>query len=181
MKKVLLLSLSGIGLAFAGPTPVPSSGAYINLNAGTTTAMQFLPANGFAFNANAGYNFAKGLAVEGGYTQLTSQQYGALYTNNIFDVAVKGTIHLSDIFALYGRTGPALNYTSWGGFSNSAPSWFNNQHSSTEFNWLAAVGVSFSLSSQFDLRIEDMALVPVGYSNNLGAINAVMGGVQFYF
>lgn len=181
MKKMLLLlgCLNFAGFVCADQTS--QNGAYINANFGAAT-LQYLPTGSFIFVANAGYNFNRGFALEGGYSQLTSSQFGATQTNNIFDVAAKGTIHLSNIFALYGRLGTGINYMSWGGTATDAPGWFANQRSSNNFMWLAAGGASFTLSKHFDLRLEDTLYIPMGGGNSTaGTINAVTGGVQFNF
>lgn len=180
MKKMLLFfGLVNAGMAFADQTL--SSGAYLNVNAGSAT-FQYLPTGSFIFTGNAGYNFNRGFALEGGYAQLTSSQFGATQTNNIFDVAAKGTIHLGNVFALYGRLGTGINYMSWGGTATDAPVWFANQRSSSNFMWLAAGGASFSLSRYFDLRLEDSVYIPMsGGNSTAGTINAITGGVQFNF
>lgn len=157
------------------------SGAYLNLNTGIAT-LQYLPTGAWAANANIGYNFTPGFAVEGGYTLLLSSQYQAHQSNNIYDIALKGTIPLSDSFGLYGRLGGGLNYMSWGNVATGAPSWYVDQRSSVNFVGLASAGASFKVSEHFDLNLEDTMFIPMGGGNaTSGNTNMVLGGVQYNF
>lgn len=161
--------------------PYNGTGAYVNLNAGIAT-QQFLPMGSFAGSFNAGFNFNRGFALEAGYTNIAGLQFGASQTNNIFDMAVKGTVPLSSVLDLYGRLGGGVNYMSWGGSTSDAPSWFSEQRSSTNFVGLASLGGSFVLSRHFDLHIEDTLFIPIGGGNaTAGQINMIQGGVQFNF
>ncbi len=183
MKKLICVALCCVNcLAFADQVePYNGAGAYINANAGLAT-QQNLPTGGFTFNANAGYNFNRGFALEGGYTNIASSQFGSTLTNNIFDIAAKGTIPLSSVFSLYGRLGGGLQYMSWGGTAVNAPSWYANERSGVNFVGLASIGGSFNLSRHFDLRLEDTMFVPMGGGNpNTGQVNTILGGVQYNF
>ena len=106
---MLLLTLASTVMADEAQS---AAGAYINVNAGFAT-QQSLPTGSVAVTANAGYNFNRGLALEGGYALLPSSQFGASTFNNLFDVAVKGTVPLGEVFSLYGRLGAGLNYFTW--------------------------------------------------------------------
>lgn len=180
-KHLLIIAIPTAAYAGGVTQTNDGSGAYLNFNAGVAT-QQFLPSGGLALNVNAGYNFNRGLALEGGYTSLTSSQYNSNLSNNIFDVAVKGTLPFSQVFSLYGRLGAGLNYATWGGTANNAPAWYCDQAYSANFNVLAGVGASFALSQHFDLRLEDTMLIPVGSANQTsGNINLVLGGFQYNF
>ena len=160
--------------------PYDGSGAYLNLNAGIGT-MQNVTNSSFALGGNAGYNFNRGFAVEGGMTMLPSQQSGQLSTYSLYDAAVKGTIPLSNVFSLYGRLGAAMGYSSWSGATNS-PAVYQTTGSAYNYGGLAGVGGSFVLSRHFDLRVEDYAYIPVnGQGGNFGGVNVVTGGVQYNF
>ncbi len=187
MKKLLIgiILLSGILLAYADEAATPNSngsGAYVNLNFGLAN-QSYTPTGLFTTNANVGYNFNHALAVEAGYTNLAGSEFGATQTNNIFDVAVKGTIPFNSVFSLYGRLGGGLNYFSWGGVANvGTPGWYANQRSSVNFVGLAGIGGSFALSRHFDLRLEDTMFIPMGGGNpTVGQSNLVLGGVQYNF
>lgn len=186
MKK--LLSLILFGTASAAMADVPAnvnqpyngSGAYINLNSGIAN-MQNVTNSSFALGGNAGYNFNRAFALEGGLTYLPSQQSGQLATYSIYDVAVKGTIPLSSVFSLYGRLGAAMAYSSWSG-ATCYPAIYQTSGSAYNYGGLAGIGASFALSKHFDLRLEDYAYMPVsGDAGNFGNVNVLTGGVQYNF
>lgn len=184
MKKIiLLLSLvvATVGV-FADEVaqPYDGSSAYINLNTGWATMVN-LPTASWAGAVNAGYNFNRGFALEGGYNLLASSQFGATVTSNIFDVAAKGTLPLSDVFSLYGRAGVGLGFDGWSGTAVGAPNWLcAGQYNHTYATALVGLGGSFVLSQHFDLRVEDYAFIPFGSTIN-GGINIVTLGTQYNF
>lgn len=183
MKKLLLLLLSSVAAVsvYADEAPTTSP-VYINLNTGFAT-MSNLPTGSWAGALNVGYNFNEALAIEVGYNLLPSSQYGSTtVTQNVFDVAVKGTLPLSSIFSLYGRLGLGLGVNGWSG---TAPTTGNcilcdSGLSDTYGVGLAGIGASFKLSQHFDLRVEDYALVPF-QNTYTGTANVVTGGVQYSF
>ncbi|MDD3266777.1 MAG: outer membrane beta-barrel protein [Burkholderiales bacterium] len=183
MKKLLCLSLLSISaFVFADQsTSSNDSNVYLNLNTGWAT-MQGLPTGAWTGNFNAGYNFNRNFALEGGYNILTSSQYGSATTvTNIFDVAAKGTIPFSNLFSLYGRLGVGFGYDSWSGTANSSCGVCSAANNSYGLG-LVGVGASFALSKSFDLRIENTGYIPfTNGSFNGNYMNAVTGGVQFNF
>ena len=182
--KQLLLALSLIGAYGISQADTLSqesaSPAYINVNTGFAT-LDNLPTGSWSGSLNAGYNLNQNLALEGGYNLLASSQFGATATSNIFDVAVKGTLPLSETFSLYGRAGLGLGIDGWSGTASGSPSWFcADDYNSTYGTALLGIGGSFKLSRSFDLRIEDYAFVP--FSNTMsGTINTVALGAQYNF
>ena len=114
---------------------------------------------------------------------MTSSQFGATAYDNFVDVAVKGTLPLSNVFSLFGRLGVGINYTNFNGTATGAgSSCLCSSQSTNNFAGLAGIGGSFALSRHFDLRLEDFMILPVGGGNaNYGNINVVSGGVQFNF
>lgn len=185
-KKYLLILtlLVAVDSAFAielNAEPYNGSGAYVNVNAGLGT-LQNLPTNSTSFAVNAGYNFNRGFALEAGWTGLFSSQYGATAYNNFADVAVKGTLPLSDLFSLYVRLGGGLNNTGFSGTAiGSGSNCLCNDSGGNNFAWLGGLGGSFALSRNIDLRVEDYMIMPMGGSSNYGNINNIMGGVQYNF
>lgn len=164
---------------------INDSGTYINLNTGYGT-QQFMPNGSFAGTFNAGYNFNRNFALEGGYALLASQQYGVSVAQNIFDIAAKGTIHLSDIFSIYGRLGGGFSNFTFNGTQNNGPAWFARSTFAAQNNavGMGSVGGSFSLNKHFDLRIEDTLYIPVGGNggqNTIGNTNLILGGAQYNF
>ena len=160
MKKVLIALLSTLTLSALADAnniyqPYNGSGAYINANSGFAT-MQNVSNTSPDLSANAGYNFNRAFALEGGLTYLPSLQGGQLATYTIYDVAARGTIPLSNVFSLYGRLGLATAYSSWSG-SMCTPAIYQNTGNAWNYGGLAGVGTSFALSKHFDLRLEDYA------------------------
>lgn len=188
MKKLLLscLILGGINVYAADEQTVQSSdgsGAYINLNTGIAKLYN-LPTGEWTGNLNAGYNFNRAFALEGGYNLFAGSQFGASVATNIFDVAAKGTLPLSDIFSLYGRAGIGFGTNSWSGTLTNVSSndciLCNNSLNSNYGLALVGIGGSFTLSPHWDLRLEDTAYIP--WSNTAtGTINALTFGTQYNF
>lgn len=184
MKKLIIsLGLLSCVSAFADTTqPYDGSTAYININTGIAKLYN-LPTGEWTGNINAGYNFNRGIALEGGYNIFYGSQFGADVATNIFDVAVKGTIPLSNVFNLYGRAGIGFGNNSWSGTSNVTSSNCILCNNSTDSNYglaLVGIGGSFTLTKHFDLRIEDTAYIP--WSNTYtGTINAITFGTQYNF
>lgn len=186
--RVLLLSLVSIvaknAVAATNDADLSSSSAnnpvYINVNAGWGY-QNAVPSGSVAGTLNAGYNFNPYFAVEGGYALLWGNNYNTTSSNNIFDVAAKGTLPLSSIFSLYGRLGAAVDYNSFSGTSNSGtPCSYCNQGAS--LMWLAGAGMSFKLSNHFELHVEDTAYIPEGDSGSpMGFTNLVLFGSQYNF
>lgn len=183
MKKLLIaLSLVlGSSLVFADATQSSDgSGTYINLNTGVAT-MQGLPTGSWTGNLNVGYNFNRAFALEGGYNLFANQQVGATTTTNIFDVAAKGTLPLSDVFSLYGRLGVGLGINGWSGQSSTSNCELCQSNDSTYMLGLAGIGGSFALDKSFDIRVEDTLYVPFANTFVGSTINAVTVGVQYNF
>lgn len=187
MKKLFLLLLSAVAInSYADSTATATnetvSPAYINLNTGIAKLYN-LPTGSWVGAINAGYNFNDTFAVELGYNLLPSSQFGSTtVTENVFDVAVKGTLPLSEMFSLYGRLGLGVGTNGWSGAMVNASNCIlcNNNLSNTYGVGLAGIGASFKLSQHFDLRVEDYALVPF-QNTYTGTANIVTGGVQYNF
>lgn len=186
MKKLLIAVLGILGLnAYADNTAVTTaadnvSPAYINVNTGIAKLYN-LPTGSWSGALNVGYNYNRNLAVEVGYNLLPSSQFGTTVTENVFDVAVKGTLPLSDMFSLYGRLGIGLGMNDWSGTPNVANCIMcENNLNNTYGVGLAGIGASFKLSQHFDLRVEDYALIPF-QNTYTGTANIVTGGVQYNF
>ena len=181
MKKLIFILLAASAtMAVADGVTSPASPAYVNVNTGIAKLYN-LPTGSWAGSINAGYNFNEALAVEVGYNLLPSSQFGTTVTSNAFDVAVKGTLPLSEMFSLYGRLGVGLGMNNWSGTAPAGGCIIcQSGQSSTYGLGLAGIGASFKLSQHFDLRVEDYALVPF-QNTYTGTVNVVTGGVQYNF
>lgn len=174
---VAAICVGSFGLAFAED----NSPAYINVNTGIAKLYN-LPTGSWVGSINAGYNFNDALAIEIGDTLLPSSQFGTTVTENVFDVALKGTLSLSNLFSLYGRLGLGVGSNSWSGTAPTSGNCIlcSSGLSNTYGVGLAGVGASFKLSQHFDLRIEDYALVPFQNTYS-GTANVVTFGTQYNF
>ena len=180
MKKLLLILGVVSFSCFADADIQPYGGAYINLNSGFASFAS-LPVGSWTGNINAGYNFNRGFALEGGYNLLAGQQFGVSTTTSIFDLAAKGTIPLSEVFNLYGRAGLGWGINGFSGTPNSSGCALCNSLNNGNFMLgLAGIGASFTLDKHFDLRLEDTGYIPLT-SSYTGMINAVTFGIQYNF
>lgn len=180
MKKIFISILCSLSMtAFADST----NSGYINFNSGFADAAN-LPTGEIGFNLNAGYNFNRGIALEGGYNIFTGSEYGTTVSTGIFDAAVKGTIPLSNVFSLYGRMGLGYAMSNWSGsIVNVDGAQCQICDKSLNSNYgigLIGVGGSFALDRHWSLRLEDTAYIPFSNTYN-GTINAVTFGVQYDF
>lgn len=186
MRKILAILLCGMSFGgYAADTTIANnsdtSDVYVNVNTGFATFAN-LPTGSWAGALNVGYNFNQALAIEIGDTLLPSSQLGTTtVTENVFDVAVKGTLPLTEMFSLYGRLGLGVGSNSWSGTAPVGNCILcGSGLNSTYGVGLAGIGASFKLSQRFDLRIEDYALIPF-QNTYTGTANVVTGGVQYNF
>ncbi|RTK95238.1 MAG: hypothetical protein EKK64_07295 [Neisseriaceae bacterium] len=129
---------------------------YVDGNIGLNTTY-----GAFAWNVDGGYMINKNLGLEGGLTYSS----GSYYWNSdywMFDGAVKGVLPLSDVFALYGKAGLALNS-------------YTGEYSNANLGILLGVGAQFNLDRYWTLHVEDYA--STGYANP----NFLMFGGQYNF
>lgn len=148
-KKLLcLIVLSGSASAiFAQP--------YIDANVGINTSW-----NQLGLNLNGGYMFSKYLGAEGGFTYSPGYTYNwgpYSYSSSysMIDIAAKGVLPLTSIFAVYGKAGLGFNTYSgnWnceGRYGCNNPSYYGSNT-----GLFIAVGGQFNLSKQWSLHVED--------------------------
>lgn len=167
MKKILftLISLTITTSAFA------SDPVYVDLNAGLNTSW-----SNYGVGLNAGYLFNRYFAVEVGYTYSPGYTYnysGGSYSSNYYmlDVAAKGILPLSEVFALYGKLGAGYNnYSSWSGCNGcSGPT-----YSGSNTGLLYGVGGQFNISHDWSLHLED-------YTVTGSNPNFLMFGAEYKF
>lgn len=183
MKKVLLLLplLVGSWFAFADSIqPYDGSSTYFNFNTGLGKLYD-MPTGAWTGNINWGYNLNRGFALEGGYNLFASSEYGATVASNIFDIAAKGTIPLSDVFNLYGRFGFGIGNTSWTGTAVGDNSTLCIDGINTTYGVaLLGAGGSFTLNRHWDLRLEDTVYIP-WENTSTGTLMALTFGAQYNF
>ncbi len=149
---------------------------YINVNTGVATGYSFnknnrenngAATNNYSLGANVGYNYNQFFASELGYNHLW---LGGTDNNpngqvGVEDVAVKGTIPVGDVFALYGRIGV-------GGYQDVSGN--GNTNFANNMGVLYGAGAQWSLSKHWALRLEDWSVTGLGQ-------NIIQAGTQFTF
>lgn len=167
------------------------SGTYVNAAVGFANIQNWWSA-GTALTVNAGYNFNPYFAAEAGVTWVSpiTSQYnsgsglsGNYSQNQSFgDIAVKGTLPLSNIFDAYAKIGIGVGYSS---------SSINMNNGLTNYNWngansgwntgmYMALGGEFKLGQHWGLTFEDYGMMPF-VGNSWGNINVFGVGGKYNF
>lgn len=190
MKKILVgvLCSSLAGSVFAAA--MPENPVYIDLNVGYLSA----PMNNYtnasaAVNMNFGVLVNEYLGLEFGLTGSsiasgnTPQCVGrsCYYPSAIYeasDIAIKGTLPLSDVFALYGKLGVSYNF-----YQASSPIYNDSLYSA---GLLTGIGAKFNLNKQWSLHLEDdySVLLNNSLTNSGGLLyntNLINNPNVFYF
>jgi len=175
MKKVLVLLLTASSVAaFADDTSSSAGGnnLYVGVGAGAGWNNAASPAT--SFRLDGGYNFNEYFAVELGATGIT-QAGGAINQGSTFyDASVKGTLPLSDMFALVGQLGGA--YANPGVATGNGLTIGNGQ---AGWDFLTAAGVQMNLTRQVSLNLMDYYYY--GAPNPDGNTNVVLAGIKYNF
>lgn len=179
-KIVFSLICLNIACAFADNAGVDSSGAYFDVGLGASNISN-LPTGAATANMNWGYNFNRGFALEAGWAAMPSSQWGMLDNYNVYDIAAKGTIPLSNVFDLYGRLGVGAAYSSWSG--TCLDPLYSTPGSAWSMVGLVGVGVAFNLNQNFSLYLENNNYIPTTSrsSGAFGEASSVMFGFQYNF
>jgi hypothetical protein len=177
MKKllgILLLSTSVAAIA-------DGNNLYVGVGAGA--AWNNIQTPDAAFRLDGGYNFNDNWAIEAGTTGLTQSGSTPNQSMQYYDLSVKGTLPLSDAFAIFGQLGGA--YGSPGATDNSTCLYqvgggsCNNSQNQAGWNFLTAVGAQFNVTRQFSLNLTDYYYY--GAPNPQGNTNALLAGAKFNF
>lgn len=167
-----------------------NSGAYVNADIGFANIENWWSA-GAAITVNGGYNFNPYFATEAGITWITpiTSQYnqngivGNYSQNQSFgDIAVKGSLPLSDIFDVYAKLGLGVGYSS---------SSINMVSGITNYNWngansgwntgmYMALGGELKLTQHWGVTFEDYGMMPFA-GNSWGNINVFGVGGKYNF
>lgn len=178
MKKILALLLVASGsIAFADSTNL-----YIGAGAGAGWNNTSFPAA--SFRLDGGYNFNDNWAVELGTTGLTQSGTGDNQSMQYYDLSLKGTLPMSDTFALFAQLGGAYGSPGWPANNNSQTAMadtFNTNPGILQAGWnfLTAAGVQVNLTRQVSLNLTDYYYY--GAPNPQGNTNVVLAGVKYNF
>lgn len=173
MKKllsVLLVSSSVAALA-------DGNSLYVGVGAGA--AWNDIQAPDAAFRLDGGVNINDNWAIEAGTTGLTQSGGTPNQSMQYYDLSLKGTLPLSDAFALFAQLGGA--YGSPGATDYTAA--LNNQGRQASqqggWNFLTAAGVQFNVTRQFSLNLTDYYYY--GAPNPQGNTDVLLIGAKFNF
>ena len=170
MKKILTILLSSLAISALANT-TETSGAYIGLDAGIATTANYSTnldsSNNFATALTIGYAFNPYLATEFEYLYVAPNSTDKNVTNNIkmtekinnsfSTIAVKGILPLGDSFNLFAKVGAGLNYAS---FNYSVSDVASESFSSTNFTYLAGVGIDYNISPNVKISLADTYYIP---------------------
>ena len=167
MKRLIAILLAGTCIS------AYAENVYVDANIGVNTSW-----NALGLNADVGYMFNKYVGLEGGFTYSPGYNYtwgpaGSWSSDYyMFDGAVKGVLPLTNVIALYGKLGLALNNysSSW----NGCPGCGSPSYSGSNVGLLVAGGVQFNISRAWSLHVED-------YTSTGPNPNFFMFGGQYNF
>lgn len=177
LKLCLAISLIAVGMKYA--EAADDSSVYVNLNAGvgsglTVPELGFLPDVGAgAISINAGYNFNKYFALEGGITSYSGGLFSVGTSARYFDIAAKGSLPFGDIFALYGRAGLA--------YQNITENVFSDDSYANNLTVMVGIGTAFKLTKTFEIHLEDTYFPQISQPINYSNVNILSLGLQVNF
>lgn len=194
MKKILLLLLSASAIS----ATAEDNGYYVGANFGVANVQGngsysrdvFTGANSNAFGlgVNAGYSFDKNLALEANYLMLPGYSYSYLgkitsvWSESFLLATVKGTLPLSNNINLFGKFGAGLNFSDQKLKSDDVADYHS---SGTNFAEMLGFGVSYNITKQVTLKLEDDYLMSPqkddSHSLGMGNANYVNFGVEYKY
>jgi len=178
---IFLISSTSLALADDVISPI-NNNYYANANLGMGVP-QNLPAGRFTGAINAGYNINQIFAVELGYVLMTGSEYGAMTSSNIFDVATRASLALSQEYSVYGRVGVGFGINgSRGSVSDGVINCPLCSGANQSDYGLAIVGLgaTHKISDVVTLRLEDTQYEP-WVNTSSKATNAVTLGAEYSF
>lgn len=184
MKKMLALLLMTAGaLAFAddatsSTTATSSGGSNLYVGAGAGAAWNNVNSPATSFRADAGYNFTDNWALEVGTTGVTQSGGAGDQSMQYYDLSVKGTLPLGDVFALFAQVGGA--YGSPGGIGgNVSFSNFNAGQLQAGWSFMSAAGIQMNVTRQVSFNLTDYYYYSA--PNPQGNTDVVLAGIKYNF
>jgi hypothetical protein len=180
MKKFLGMVL---GLSTAAVFAENATGLYVGVGAGAGWNDMSSPSA--AFRLDGGYQINPGFAIEVGTTGLT-QSGGAINENiQLYDLSVKGTLPMGNMFDLFLQLGGAYQTpgalastptpSTAGGYGGYA----NGTYRQAGWQVLTGGGLEINLTKMIAFNVTD--LYYYGSNNALGNTNVLLGGLKFSF
>ncbi|OGT33968.1 MAG: hypothetical protein A3C44_07915 [Gammaproteobacteria bacterium RIFCSPHIGHO2_02_FULL_39_13] len=215
MKKLVVSIVSAAALATSGMAAAGGStvaydhhsdsnsnpaGIYVagDLGYGTVNAVNSdypvqptsIKTGGFAWDANAGYQFNRYLAIEAGYISFgqAKANYGTTGTLTSalagFDADVKGILPISNQFDLFAKAGAVDMHESLSGEPQA------NKANGSAWTPMFGLGTSYNVNHNVALNLQDIYALKTSYSKTINGVsgtvhvpagNAVLAGVSYKF
>ncbi len=156
-----------------------ADGNNLYVGAGAGAGWNNIQAPDAAFRLDGGYNFSDNWALEAGTTGLTQSGSKPNQSMQYYDLSVKGTLPLSDTFALFAQLGGAYGSPGATDGSTCGITSTSCQSQQAGWNFLTGAGVQFNVTRQVSLNLTDYYYY--GAPNPQGNTNALLGGVKFNF
>ena len=174
MKKLLNVLLAGS--CCAAIADGLSNNLYIGAGAGA--AWNNIQTPSAAFRLDGGYNWTENWAGELGVTGITQSGGGNDQGMAYYDLSVKGTLPLSQMFSIFAQVGGAYGSPGTVGGQYNASN-YAQYYTQAGWNFLTAAGVQFNLTRQVSLNLTDYYYY--GAPNPQGNTNVLLGGVKYNF
>lgn len=148
---------------------------YVGVGAGA--AWNNVQAPDTAFRADAGYNFDPFWALEIGTTGLTQAGGAGNQSMEFYDVSIKGTLPMGDIFSLFAQVGGAYGDPGAPGGINTG----GNANGALQAGWdfMTAAGMQMNITQQVSFNLTDYFYY--GSPNPQGNTNVLLAGVKYNF
>lgn len=203
MRKLLLLLLSASSLS----AMAENNGYYVGWSVGMANIQGLSPMTGtnptnvpsnfitgsdsqFGVNVDAGYSFNQNIAVEADFMMIPSYSYSnqnskSTYNDSFLFMAMKGSLPIWDQMDLFGKIGYGVNFSDVEVTNPDIP-YQNLAGSGTNVSGLIGLGVSYNISKDFAVMIEDDYMMTNRSLINadpvaLGNVNFVSLGVNYKF
>lgn len=168
-------SSSNNGMASSGGIGLGNNNLYVGAGAGA--AWNNVQAPAASFRLDGGYNFNQMWAVEVGTTGVTQSGGAGDQSMQYYDVSVKGTLPMGDMFALFAQVGGA--YGSPGSLGTTNVRGASATQLEAGWSALTAVGAQMNITQQVSLNLTDYYYY--GANAPQGNTNVVLGGIKYNF
>lgn len=130
-----------------------------------------------AYKLQAGYQFNKNFALEGGYFNLGKATYAAAFTGGVANASVKadgwslsavGILPLNEQFSLFGKLGAAYNTVKANATGTGGGSTITWSDKDSNVGAVYGIGASYNLTKQIALRAEYEVYDKIGKDDTTG-------------
>lgn len=165
---------SGMASSSNGGIGLGNNNLYVGAGAGA--AWNDVQAPAASFRLDGGYNFNQTWAIEVGTTGVTQSGGAGDQSMQYYDLSVKGTLPINDMFALFAQVGGAYGSpgTIGGSFGGA-----NAVQLQAGWSALTAVGAQVNVTQQVSLNLTDYYYY--GANAPQGNTNVLLGGIKYNF